>query len=435
VLYEVEHREGKFYIATNDGGLMNFKLCVVDAKPDCHNEWQPVTDSSGNVIFDGGADRCLEDITPFSNNLVCVGREGGIPRIWNISFNDKTGHVVTTCERFEFDEEAYDVCGTGNLEYDSDHYVVAYDSLVTPPSSIRVNLADQSVRQVVKQTNIPNYDASLYETTRGTVLSRDGVTQIPISTVYRKDLKKNVGEAQHLHLYGYGSYGACMEAYFSTSRLPLLNRGIVYVIAHVRGGGEMGRQWYEEPHGAKYLCKKNTFHDFVDCARNLIDSGATSPDKLSCEGRSAGGLLIGGSVNQAPELFKAAIFGVPFVDVVPTMADHTIPLTVVEWEEWGNPNETEFFQYMLDYSPINNVLPGGKYPSCLLTGGLHDPRVQYWEPAKLAAEMRHHSGEGSGRICLKIDMEAGHFSASDRYKYKRELSFDWAFILMEVGLA
>jgi oligopeptidase B len=175
---------------------------------------------------------------------------------------------------------------------------------------------------------------------------------------------------------GYGSYGACMEASFSSTRLSLLDRGMVYVIAHIRGGGEMGRQWYEEPNGAKYLCKKNTFNDFVDVARWLIhDRSLTIPELMSCEGRSAGGLLIGSSINQAPDLFKAAILGVPFVDVVSTMTDASIPLTVVEWEEWGNPNEEKYHQYMMDYCPMQTI-QAAKYPACLLTGGLHDPRVQ-----------------------------------------------------------
>ena len=249
------------------------------------------------------------------------------------------------------------------------------------------------------------------------------------------------GETVPTHLYGYGSYSACMEASFRTTRRALLDRGMVYVIANVRGGGEMGRQWYEEPNGAKYLCKKNTFNDFVDVARWLTtDDGEnrkkiTTPSSLSCEGRSAGGLLIGASINQEPELFKAALLGVPFVDVVPTMIDASIPLTVVEWAEWGNPNEEKYHQYMMDYSPINNVQQGKTYPSCLLTGGLHDPRVQYWEPAKFAAEIRHQSNPTeSGPCCIKIDMDAGHFSASDRYKYLRELAFDYAFLLDQLGL-
>lgn len=196
----------------------------------------------------------------------------------------------------------------------------------------------------------------------------------------------------------------------------------------------MGRQWYEEPNGAKYLCKKNTFNDFVDVARWLIkDRQLTSPDKLSCEGRSAGGMLIGATINQAPELFKMALLGVPFVDVVCTMIDSRIPLTTAEWSEWGNPNEEKFFSYMMEYCPMQNVR-NVKYPSCLMTGGLHDPRVAFWEPAKFAANLRHNQIEGSGPVCLKMDLSAGHFSASDRYKYLRELAFDYAFLLDQVGL-
>merc|ERR1719491_1450223 len=198
----------------------------------------------------------------------------------------------------------------------------------------------------------------------------------------------------------------------------------------------MGRTWYEAPDGAKYLCKKNSFNDFVDVARYLIDERKmTTPDQLSCEGRSAGGLLIGASVNQAPELFKIALLGVPFLDVVCTMIDASIPLTVAEWKEWGNPNEVEYHHYMMEYSPINNIQQGAKYPACLLTGGLHDPRVQYWELAKHAAEQRYRMAPESGPTCIKIDMTAGHFSASDRYKYLKELAFDYAFLLDQLGLA
>jgi oligopeptidase B len=226
---------------------------------------------------------------------------------------------------------------------------------------------------------VPGYNRSLYGCDRLSVTSRDGKTQIPISIVYRKDVMEEhqeTGKPVATHLYGYGSYGACEEASFRATRLPLLNRGVVYIIAHIRGGGEMGRQWYEEPNGAKYLCKKNTFNDFVDVANWLVgDKKLTNPELLSCEGRSAGGLLIGASMNQAPELFKIAILGVPVVDVVCTMVDASIPITAHEWEELGNPNQKKYHEYMMQYSPINCV-KNAKYPSCLLTGGLHDPRVQ-----------------------------------------------------------
>ena len=198
----------------------------------------------------------------------------------------------------------------------------------------------------------------------------------------------------------------------------------------------MGRQWYEEPNGAKYLCKQNTFNDFVDVARNLIDDKKwTTPQQLSCEGRSAGGMLIGAVINQAPELFKAAILGVPFVDVVGTMTDASIPLTAGEWVEWGNPNEKKYFEYMMEYSPMNNVQPNKQYPSCWLTGGLHDPRVAFWEPAKFVATLRNANPTNPNPVCLKMDMSAGHFSASDRYKYFKELAVDYSFLLDQLGLA
>jgi len=432
-LYEVEHRLGRWIISTNHGGLPNMKLSSCPAVPDSADQWEDLASPGGGSLFEGDYVKSLDAVLPLKGHLVAYGREGGIPRVWVARMSE--AGAVTKFDRLEFAEEAYDVGGGGNLEFDVATFKVSYDSMVTPPSTIRIDLDDLGERTVVKEKKVPGYDPDKYACSRGTVMSRDGKTEIPVSMVWNKALRKE-GQPQHLHLYGYGSYGACMEAYFSSSRLPLLDRGIVYVVAHVRGGGEMGRQWYEEPNGAKYLCKKNTFNDFVDVARSLQDSGVTAPEIMSTEGRSAGGLLIGASVNQAPELFRVAIFGVPFVDVMATMVDATIPLTCVEWEEWGNPNEEKYYEYMSEYSPVNNVKEGAVYPSCLLTGGLHDPRVQYWEPSKMAAELRHKMDtEKSGDICLKMDMTAGHFSASDRYKYYRELAFDWAFVLDKLGLS
>jgi oligopeptidase B len=438
VLYDVEHRFGYWWITTNLGPTPNMRLMKAPAKPDSEKEWKDVTiDSSQQILFDGSYDRSLEGIDAFQTHIVAQGREGGIPRVWIISLDSYDD--VTGMELLTFDEEAHDVGLHGHYEFETDSIVVSYDSMITPPSSLEISLSDTSVRKVLKTREVPGYDKNLYDCERTTVLSRDGKTEIPVSMVYRKDALEQhlaMGNPVHTHLYGYGSYGACMEADFGATRLTLLNRGMVFVIAHIRGGGEMGRQWYEEPNGAKYLCKKNTFNDFVDVAKWLINERKlTTSNLLSCEGRSAGGLLIGASINQAPELFKMAILGVPFVDVVPTMIDASIPLTAMEWEEWGCPNEEKFFSYMMEYSPINNVQTGAKYPACLLTGGLHDPRVQYWEPAKFVAELRHSQGEGSGPVCLKIDMAAGHFSASDRYKYYKELAFDYAFLLDQIGLA
>jgi len=443
VLYYVSHRAGFWYITSNVGGTPNMRLMVSEAVPDSGELWMDMCDEKNDAIFAGGYDRSISGITSFASHSVATGREGGLPQVWIITYNGEETSDVKDVVQLKFDEDAFDVGLGSNLDCTADAVVVAYDSLVTPLSHIRIPLnspTDLTTRTVLKEQEVPGYDKTKYACERVNVKSRDGSADIPVSIVYRSDVMEKLiesGETVPTHLYGYGSYSACMEASFRTTRRTLLDRGMVYVIAHVRGGGEMGRQWYEEPNGAKYLCKKNTFNDFVDVARWLIDDRKiTASDKLSCEGRSAGGLLIGASMNQDPELFKAALLGVPFVDVVPTMIDASIPLTIVEWEEWGNPNEEKYHQYMMDYSPINNVQSGATYPACLLTGGLHDPRVQYWEPSKFAAEIRHQSNsETSGPCCIKIDMAAGHFSASDRYKYLRELAFDYAFILDQLGVS
>jgi len=468
VLYRVSHHKKYWYIRTNIDGTPNLRLMISPAVADSEQLWKNLVvrnedadENENNAVslFDGGYDRSIDGITHFTNNSVVTGREHGLPQVWFLSYNHKeevdvksssSEPVVDKFFRLDFDEDAYDVGLGTNYDDSADAVVIAYDSLITPLSYLSIPLHDPvnlDARSVLKTKVVPGYNKNDYGCERTTVLSRDGKTNIPVSIVYRKDVLETArqeGNTVPTHLYGYGSYSACMEASFRTTRRTLLDRGMIYVIAHIRGGGEMGRQWYEEPNGAKYLCKKNTFNDFVDIARWLttplssssVDScaGITTSKQLSCEGRSAGGLLIGASINQQPDLFKAALLGVPFVDVVPTMIDATVPLTVVEWEEWGNPNEEKYHQYMMEYSPINNCQPNGKYPSCLLTGGLHDPRVQYWEPTKFAAEIRHQSSAESGPCCVKIDMDAGHFSASDRYKYLRELSFDYAFLLDQLGL-
>lgn len=432
VLYEVEHRHGKWWIWTNVGESPNMKLMTAAAKADSTEEWELVLDSNQRPIFNGDLDTALESVTVLNSHVVAEGRQGGIPRIWVYTPESQS------IQRLEFEEAAHDVGLGAQYEFGATSIAVGYDSLVTPPQTIEISLdAPDTDRIILKTKEVPGYQKDLYGCDRLEVLSRDGKTMIPISVVYRKDVMSKVtenGERVPVHLYGYGSYGSCCEADFRSTRLPLLERGMVYVLAHIRGGGEMGRQWYEEPNGAKYLCKKNTFNDFVDVARFLV-SEWTTPDLLSCEGRSAGGMLVGATINQAPELFRVAILGVPFVDVLGTMLDASIPLTAGEWVEWGNPNEVKFHQYMLEYSPMNNVQVGAKYPSCWLTGGLHDPRVAYWEPAKFAATLRHAANsESANPVCVKMDLSAGHFSASDRYKYLRELAIDYSFLLDQLGL-
>jgi len=447
VLYDVDHWNGHWIVTSNVGGTQNMRLMVCAVGEDA-SQWRDVTVASedgGDVtLFDGGPARALDGVSPFEKYLVASGRYGGIPGVWVL---DMAGGAETFRVRkstqLTFEEDAYDVGVGVNYNYDSERLALYYDSQTTPLQSLEISMGapnDAEVRNVRKAKNVPGYVKAEYDCQRVTVTSRDGTTEIPVSFVYRRDVMDRhleSGETVPVHLDGYGSYGMCCEADFSATRLTLLNRGVVYALAHIRGGGEMGRQWYEEPNGGKYLCKENTFNDFVDVARWFVeDKKLTTPDQLSIEGRSAGGLLVGAAINQAPELFKCAILGVPFVDVVATMTDSSIPLTTNEWEEWGNPNEEKFLDYMLGYSPVNNVRKGVKYPSVLLTGGLHDPRVAYWEPAKLAAELRHAQGGGDMEpVCLKIDMTAGHFSASDRYKYLKELSFDYAFLLDRLGLS
>ena len=280
-----------------------------------------------------------------------------------------------------------------------------------PPSTLNYHLRTRE-RSVLKQQEVPGYDPSLYGSERLHATAADG-TQIPISLIYRKDAwEARESQPVPMMLYGYGSYGVCVDPSFSSSRLPLLDRGMAYAIAHVRGGGEMGRSWYEE-HG-KYTTKRNTFTDFVECAKHLQAIGYTSPSQLAITGRSAGGLLVGAVLNMAPELFKVAIAGVPFVDLMVTMCDATIPLTVTEWEEWGNPNNATYYEYMKSYSPMDNIKPAD-LPALLVTAGLFDPRVAYWEPAKWVARLRE-AQTNDAPIILKMDLDSGHFSASDRYK-------------------
>jgi oligopeptidase B len=327
VLYEVEHGHGNWWIWTNVDGSPNMKLMTAPAKADSSNDWKLITDVNDEPIFDGSLSKALDHVTVFTSHVVLQGREGGIPRIWIFTPETKR------CQRLEFDEAAHDVGLGAHYEFDAKTIAVGYDSLVTPPQTLEISLGSpDSERTILKEKNVPGYKKHLYGCDRLEVLARDQKTLIPVSVVYRTDAMDKVkdGKRVPVHLYGYGSYGSCCEADFDSTRLPLLDRGVVYVIAHVRGGGEMGRQWYEEPNGAKFLCKKNTFNDFVDVARHLLTEW-TTPEMLSCEGRSAGGMLVGAAINQAPELFRAAILGVPFVDVVGTMIDASIPLTAGEW--------------------------------------------------------------------------------------------------------
>jgi oligopeptidase B len=298
--------------------------------------------------------------------------------------------------------------------------------MTTPSSTYDYAMGDRTKTLLKEQEVLGDFDRTDYATERLFVEARDGA-QVPVSLVYRKGFEPT-GRAPLL-LYAYGSYGSSMDAYFSVSRLSLLDRGFVYAVAHVRGGEEMGRSWYED---GKLLNKKNTFHDFIDCGRALVEKGYADADRLYAMGGSAGGLLVGAVVNMAPELFDGAVAQVPFVDVVTTMLDTSIPLTTGEFDEWGDPREKTYYDYMLSYSPYDNVVAQA-YPHLLITAGLHDSQVQYFEPAKWAAKLRARKTDDH-RLLLKTNMEAGHGGASGRFRRHRETALEYAFLIDLAGL-
>jgi oligopeptidase B len=357
----------------------------------------------------------LEDAMAFQGHLVVTERANGLIRLIVGNFASGEKHAVT------FPESVYMADAVTPWEFESTVLRYTYESLVTPASVIDYDMnARTSV--VVKQQEVPGYDASLYETGRVWATAPDGV-KVPISWVAKKGLARD-GEAPAF-LYGYGSYGISSDPTFSSTRLSLLERGFVYAIAHIRGGGDLGKPWHE---AAKMLTKRLTFTDFVACAEHLIAEKFTSADRLAIRGGSAGGMLMGAVVNLRPDLFRAVLALVPFVDCLNTMLDPTLPLTVGEYEEWGNPQDEPYYHYIKSYAPYENVKAQPQYPWMLLRGGLNDPRVSYWEPAKWTARMRTVRTDASP-LLLKTDMGAGHGGASGRYDKLRELAFDYAFVV------
>ncbi|KAF0713980.1 hypothetical protein As57867_004105, partial [Aphanomyces stellatus] len=414
VKYSVRHWEDEFLITTNRDGAVNFKLMSVPVSAVLRQEeaaWTPVFDYDPNVKV--GLVRCFKSFFTLS------GRQDGLTQVW-IGSKTRAGWEKT---QLTMPEAMYSLGGATNKEYETDVFRFTYSSMTTPSQTMEYNTKAKTTA-CLKETPVPNYDRTLYHCERVDATAQDG-TIIPMSMVYRKDLKKDGPHA--LHLYGYGSYEHAIEPTFRSAILPLLDRGVIYVLAHIRGGGENGRTWYES---AKYLTKINTFTDFIACAEHLVATKYTTPRQMTCEGRSAGGLLMGAVLNMRPDLFQAAIAGVPFVDVMNTISDATVPLTTGEWAEWGNPNEMQYFAYMLQYSPYENV-KAQNYPNMLVTGGLFDPRVPYWEPTKWVARLRELKTD-SNQVLLKMDMDAGHFSASDRYHYLKEKAIEVAFLLDQV---
>jgi len=404
--YFAAHHEGYFYIVTNDQAE-NFKLMKANVRAPGIENWEEVIPHREDVL--------LDYVDTFKGYLVLYERRNGLRQIRISTFGAAT-HV----RYIEFPEPAYSVELETNPDFDTDILRFTYSSPVTPRSVIDYHM-DTGQWEIIKQDIPDGYDASRYVTERIHASAPDG-KQIPMSIVYKKDLKKD-GNNPTL-LYGYGSYGSVIDADFNSNRLSLLDRGFVFAIGHIRGGSDLGRAWYES---GRMLNKKNSFTDFIACAEHLIKEGFTSNKKLSILGGSAGGLLVSACLTMRPDLFQAVINKVAFVDVVTTMSDPTIPLTSLEWDEWGNPQVREHFEYMLSYSPYDNVRPTA-YPNMLITAGLNDPRVAYWEPAKFAAKLREMKTDDN-LLLLHTNYEAGHAGASGRYDHLKEVAIDFAFLI------
>jgi oligopeptidase B len=409
--YSVDHFGDYFYFRTN-AGAPNFRLVRAPIADPSAERWEEVVAHRDDVL--------LEGFEIFRDYLVVEERKDGLVRLRVIPWTGEGEHYV------EFDDPAWMAFTTANFEFDTPVLRFGYTSMTTPLSTYDYDMRTRE-RSLLKRTEVVgDFDPADYRSERLWATARDG-RRVPVSLVYRQGFERD-GSAPLL-LYGYGSYGASMDATFSSARLSLLDRGFVYAIAHVRGGEELGRWWYEE---GKLLNKMNTFTDFIDVAEYLVAEGYADPSRLFAMGGSAGGLLMGAVVNLRPDLWRGVVAAVPFVDVVTTMLDETIPLTTSEYDEWGNPNDPEYFDYMLSYSPYDNVRPA-EYPNLLVTAGLHDSQVQYWEPAKWVARLRALKTDRN-RLYLHTNMDAGHGGASGRFRRNRETALEYAFLLDLAGI-
>jgi oligopeptidase B len=418
VEYDVEHHHSeehgdRFFVLTNDGGAENFKLMVAPVDRPGRDQWREVVLHRGDVR--------LEDVDAFADHLVLSERAEGLERIVVRRLADDDTHVIA------MPDPVYSAGVGANPEFETSTLRFAYTSLVAPMSSYEYDF-ERRERTLVKQQLVPGYEPARYESHRLWATAPDGV-RVPVSVVHRRGLEHD-GSAPAV-LYGYGSYEISIDPSFSSARVSLLDRGAVFAIAHIRGGGELGRRWYED---GKLEHKPNTFTDFIACAEHLVAERYTSPARLAARGGSAGGLLMGAVANLRPDLFRVIVAEVPFVDVVTTILDESLPLTVTEWEEWGNPvTDPEIYKVMKSYSPYDNV-EAKEYPAMLVTSGLNDPRVQYWEPAKWVAKLRatktdHHT------LLLKTEMGAGHAGPSGRYDAWRDEALVLAFILDQLAVA
>jgi oligopeptidase B len=405
--YYIEPHGDRFFVMTNDDAL-NFKLMSAPAAATDRENWQEVLPHRANVL--------LENVLAFEADLVLFERQGGLPQI-RLSATDGISNV----RYVPFPEPVYSVQSAANPEFKTKLLRFHYSSLITPNSVIDFHL-DTHDWELKKQDEIPSgHNPADYVTERLHATAPDGV-RVPISIVYKKGLEKN-GQNPTL-LYGYGSYGLSIEAAFNANRFSLIDRGFVFAIAHIRGGSELGRAWDD---GEQLLHPRHAFTDFIACAEHLIAENYTSSQRLAIMGGSAGGLLVGACLTMRPDLFKAVIAQVPFVDVITSMSDPTIPLTTTEYDQWGNPDDQAQFDYMLSYSPYDNIR-ATDYPDLLITTGLNDPRVAYWEPAKFAARLRAVKN-GDSLLLLKTNMDAGHAGASGRYDYLKETALNYAFLI------
>ena len=418
--YAVNRRGAWFYIRTNLDA-QNFRVAVVPVAAPGLEHWRELVAHDPQFLID--------NILTFADHVVVFGRSHGLPAIRVLHMAAGEPQILDQHDVI-FPELAYTCSPVRNAVYATATLYVAYSSLVTPNTVYAYDLHQRTLA-VVKREEVAGYDPELYVVERLWATAADG-TQVPLSLAHRKQMERSGNNP--VFLYGYGAYGATADPCFQSQRISLLDRGFVIAVAHIRGGSEMGRAWYEN---GKLMHKRNTFTDFIVCAETLIAAGYTSPARLVICGRSAGGLLMGAVTNLRPDLFAAVLAGVPFMDVINTMLDRSIPLTAMEYEEWGDPEAPEQYAYMRDYSPYDNLL-ATTYPRLLVTGGLHDPRVQYWEPAKYVAKLRVLQNEHDGKndlVLLRTIMTVGHGGPTGRYDSLRETAFEYAFFLDAVGLA
>jgi oligopeptidase B len=413
VEYYADERHGTFYIRANDTAR-TFRLVTAPVAPNTKAQWKEILPARTEIA--------LEGVDLFEDFWVVEERVQGLPTMRIINFSEGASHDI------EFPDPTYSAGPQNNAEFDTHVFRYAYQSLTTPNSVYDYDVKTHA-STLLKRTEIPGgFDPANYKSERVFATAADG-TKIPISVVYRKD-KKTADGGNPLYVYGYGSYGYSLPISFNGSRLSLLDRGVVLAYAHIRGGGELGQPWHD---AGRMMNKLNTFTDFISCVEFLTANKFGAKDKVAIEGGSAGGLLMGAVTNLRPDLFRVVVSHVPFVDVMNTMLDPSLPLTVPEYEEWGNPNDKAAFQYMRSYSPYDNLKASAKYPAILVKTSLHDSQVMYWEPAKYVAKLRT-VDSSPNIVLLECNMNAGHGGASGRYDYLKETAFDYAFILWQLGV-